>query len=457
MNFIVFQVDTLRYDHLGCYGNTRVSTPSFDRLAKGSWVFERCYSGSYPSVPNRHDCFTGRHVFPFYGWQPLPEGEVVLTQCLTEAGYETHHVSDGNMLVHYGDIRGFKSWKIVPKTGTTASEEEVEKTPLPCSPEKVRNPPRLKERWAAYLHRLKEETDWGAPMVLMNAADWLRNRDRKRPFFLWMETWEVHEPWLPPKRYIDRYDPDYEGEVVADPYGVSDYLTPSEREHSQALYAATVTFVDEWFGRFMETMEDLNLLDETTIVVTSDHGFGLGDHGRFGKNAVGGKSAWSPWPLYEECAHVPLIVHMPGQASEKRTRILAQHVDILPTVLELAGVKIPERANERVNGSSWVPILGGQTGPVRKVAYTSSALRIWHMAHGGTRVTVTSPDWSLILPSPDQPAELYHLPSDSRQERNVYSSNLDVAQQLHGAFLGFLEGVGANPDKVESWRRRCQS
>lgn len=458
MNFIILQVDTLRYDYLECQGN-KAKTPNFNRLAKKSWVFERCYSGSYPSAPQRHDCVTGRYVFPFYGWQNLPDDEIVLTQFLTKSGYETYHVSDAIMFVGWKDIRGFNSWKILSRK--MASREEIEKTPPPCSPEKSRCPSWQQERWAAYIHKLEKEIDWGSPKVMMHAADWLRNRDKNKPFFIWMETWEVHEPWLPPRDYIDIYDPNYEGEEVAFPgYGISDYLTPSELKHSQAMYAGAVTFVDKWFGKFMETVEDLNLLDDTVIVVTSDHGYSLGDHSRIGKHAVHGESAWcsSAWPLYEECARVPLIVHVPGQAYEKRSQALVQHVDILPTALELAEIKIPNTARKRVTGCSWVPILEEKTNEVRNIAYTNSGLRVWRdSVDEPARVTLTSPKWAMILSSPDQPTELYNLESDPNQKLNVYKSNLDVAQTLHKSFINFLESVGTNPEKVESWRKHCKS
>lgn len=87
MNFIVIIYDTLRYDHVGCNGMRPILTPNWDRMANKAWNFSRCYTGSYPSLPHRCDCASGRFVYPFYGWRTMPEDEVNLCAKLTEEGY----------------------------------------------------------------------------------------------------------------------------------------------------------------------------------------------------------------------------------------------------------------------------------------------------------------------------------------------------------------------------------
>jgi hypothetical protein len=124
----------------------------------------------------------------------------------------------------------------------------------------------------------------------------------------------------------------------------------------------------------------------------------------------------------------------------------------------MAGIKISNAAQKRVTGISWIPILEEKTNELRNIAYTNSGLKVWRDSVGEpARVTLTTPKWALILPSPDQPSELYNLESDPNQKLNVYNSNLDIAQDLHKSFINFLESVGTCSEKVESWRKHCKS
>jgi arylsulfatase A-like enzyme len=248
---------------------------------------------------------------------------------------------------------------------------------------------------------------------------------------------------------VGEYDPGYEGEVVALPaYSpTTDYLTADELNHARAMYAASVTFSDEWFGRLIASLEENGLMDETMVVVSSDHGWSLGDHGRTGKHAVP-VPAQDAWPLYEECTHVPLLVRMPGQDSAARSTELVQHADLLPTVLELAGLD----TGPTVTGAPWAPILRGEEGHTRDLAVTCSFLHDYRTGGGSTRTTLTSADHALILPTRTQQAELYNLALDPGQTDNQIWRHFGAAEEMLAEFLGLLERLGADGDKVESWR-----
>ena len=113
MNIIVVMSDTLRYDHLGCHGNTWIRTPHIDAFSKRCMVFDRAYQASFPTIPTRTDMMTGRLTFPFRGWTPLPEDEVILSELLTDAGYVTMLLCDTPHLVRDGHQfdRGFLGWE----------------------------------------------------------------------------------------------------------------------------------------------------------------------------------------------------------------------------------------------------------------------------------------------------------------------------------------------------------
>jgi arylsulfatase A-like enzyme len=449
MNFIVIIYDTLRYDHLGCNGLRPVRTPNWDAFAGRAWNFGRCYAGSYPSLPHRCDCATGRFVYPFYGWQNLPDDEVHLIAKLTDAGYRTHLISDGGLPIGGGLGRGFASHELV---GPQPPEERVAATPLPCARHKTRIPDQLRREWALqnWLVEQGDESLWPQAQVMEAAVDWTaKQAGSPEPFFLWIESWKIHETWVSPPRCVEEYDPGYEGEIVALPaYSPNvDYLTPEELNHVRAMYAASVTFSDEWFGRLIASLEESGLMDDTMIVVSSDHGWSLGDHGRTGKHGVA-VPAQDAWPLYEECTHVPLLVHTPAQEAAARSTALAQHADLLPTILDLAGLE----GGPTVTGKSWAPILRGDGGHTRDLAVTCGFLHDYDKGGTNTRITLTSADHALILPTRTQQAEFYNLALDPGQTQNVIWRHFDVAKEMLVEFMQLLQRLGADAEKVDSWR-----
>jgi arylsulfatase A-like enzyme len=178
--------------------------------------------------------------------------------------------------------------------------------------------------------RSKEE-DYQAPRVFREAMDWLEENRNAERFLLLVDAFDPHEPWDPPEEYIDLYDPGYEGaEIISPVYGPSDYLSEAELKHMRAHYAGEVTLVDKWLGRFLERARELGMLDNTLLIVTSDHGHQLGEHGLVGKLPVG---------LWYELVDVPLFVRLPdGKGAGTRVESFVQHHDIMPTVLNALGV-----------------------------------------------------------------------------------------------------------------------
>ncbi|MCX7016517.1 MAG: sulfatase-like hydrolase/transferase, partial [Candidatus Sumerlaeota bacterium] len=152
MNFVIIISDTLRWDHLGASGNSWIRTPNLDRLAAESLVFTRAYTGSFPTIPHRTDLMTGKWVYPYRGWSPLPKDEPILSQTLTDAGYVTMMINDTPHLVRDGHCfdRGFQAWKW--NRGQEGDRAITDNIPvgLPCAPEKIRGPERMRTnhyRW----------------------------------------------------------------------------------------------------------------------------------------------------------------------------------------------------------------------------------------------------------------------------------------------------------------------
>jgi len=456
VNFIIIVSDTLRRDHLGLYGNDRIRTPYLDRFAERCIVFDRAYTGSFPTIPHRTDVMTGRYSFTYTDWAPLQRDITVLSQALGAAGYLTYMIVDTPHMIRDGFHfdRGFSGWQWIRGQEGDRYLTAPAELEMPCSPEKLRETTRTVSQYLRNTSLRQHEEDYFAPMTMRTAEHWLERNYKQQPFFLYVDTFDPHEPWDPPQYYTDMYDPGYEGEQVTYPiYGPATYLTEAELKHMRALYAGEVTMVDRAVGRLLQKVEDLGLLDDTCVIFTTDHGFYIGEHNLTGKVVL----------LYEEVCHIPFMVHMPGGAGARRSASLIQPADIMPTLLELAGADDPGT----MHGHSLAPLLKGDDRPLREVAVSSWAIiheprergplttdpYTWFKQAWGLKPsTVNDGEWALICGARDVEPELYHLPSDPAQRHNVFAERTDEAKRLHAAYLEFLESVGTQEQFIA--RRR---
>lgn len=437
MNVIVVVSDSLRYDHLGSNGNPWIKTPSLDAFARDALAFDAATVGSFATIPIRQDFFTGRWGRPFQPWLPLAWDVPTLPEYLGDHGYVTMLIHDTPHLVNcgFGFDRPFHGWEFirggeVDRWRTT----RLTRKDYPCDPKKMRSP----ETFAAQairngLHRTYED-DYTSPRLFTAAMRWLEeNRDHER-FFLWIDCFDPHEPFDPPRHYVDLYDPGYEGDAVTFPiYGPSDYLSPAELRHMRALYAGEVTMVDRWLGRLLDKVADLGLDRTTAIVVASDHGFMLGEHGLTGKG-----------DFYREVSRQVLLVRHPeGRGAGRRTAAIVQPVDLFPSIVEMVGLPLPDG----VDGASWLRALDGEPAG-RDVAFSGTSYSVGRGERTRAHVQAFDGRWAL-LDHPDRSSrELYDVVDDPRQERDVAAEHAAVVDRLHGALVAFYRGRGADPSIV---------
>ncbi len=376
-NIVLIVIDTLRVDH--AFGD-RARTPNIDALARSGLSFTSVHPEAMPTVPARNSILSGRRVFPFRdwhrheglpnfpGWEPVEHVRASFTSALRRAGYWTAYVTDNPFLGFVGayePLRGsFDSF--VRRGGqvggreTGVSQREIRH----WIPRFLAEIPELRDRAIAYLANggyEHDETRSFSARVFRSAGEELEAAARQRPFALVVDTFEPHEPWTPPRRYVDMYgDPDYRGVEPIRQLNlpVERYLTDEEREpmleRMRALYAAEVTLTDRWLGVFMNELHDRRLDEETIVVLVSDHGFFLGEHGLTGKLHEN---------LHPELTHVPLIVADPeGRRAGETTSYRASTHDVGPTLLALAGVDSPEA----MEGVDLGPLLDGRAPSVAR-------------------------------------------------------------------------------------------
>ncbi len=451
VNVILIVSDTCRRDRIGAYGCEWMNTPSLDYLASKSFVFERAYCASFPTVPHRVDVLTGRFGFPFYGWQPVPEGMSSLPEPLEAQGLATQLIYDTPGMFGSQCYQGFRGVKY--QAGQAARCEEMIRlvlpVELPCDADRVRSP-------EAMLARMRDATWWQdesdsfVARTSMAAAQWLEENCGAQDFLLWVDTFDPHEPWLSPLWYARMYYPDYVGQdFIQAPYDyLDDRFTEEEVRWMHARYCGELTMMDRWIGEVIDRFFDLGFAEDTALIFTSDHGFYLGEHNRAGKHTI----VREPWPLYDEVAAVPLMVYVPG-VEPGRSDALVQAPDLRATIMELMGAEEPAD----VHGRSIMPVVRGEADGHREFAVSSGYLDETRDPLV-TRIAVNSADgWSLHF-HPSYEPELYYLPEDPGQLSNVIADNREQAARLHVGFLDFLREVEAPAVTIErlgSFERRA--
>ena len=434
-NIVVIVVDTLRADH--CYG-TRARTPNMDALARDGVRFVRTHPEAMPTIPARNSILSGRRVFPFRGWHdyrgllerpgwaPLEDVGQTFTTVLRKAGYWTGYATDNPFLGYAPPYARFRAgFDRFARTGGQlggrrggVSEHELRHWLHPA----MEDAP-TRERMRRYLANAgysHDETRSFAARVFRDGVRLLEAGARRRPFALVVDTFQPHEPWTPPRKYLDMYgDPDYRGREPGLPRydTVRSYLHGANRERllarMRALYAAEVTMTDRWLGVFLDRLHELRLERETAIVLVADHGFLLGEHGYTGKKAE---------RLHPELARVPLTVVHPGHRRAGRASdYLASTHDVAPTVLSMAGVRAPRA----MTGADLSSVFGGRPPPQRRYAYGGYDNSFYIRTHR----------WALLGSNLGSGFQLYDLRRDPGETRNVAGAYPTKVRELYGIVL----------------------
>jgi arylsulfatase A-like enzyme len=428
-NLIVVVLDSLRQDHVGAYHDGRPTwegvppcdTPNLNAFARQSVVFENAYPEALPTIPIRCALMTGQRTLPYRPWQPLLPSDVTAAEILRQEGYvcglisDTYHYRAPGMNYH----RGFHAYEWV----RGQEYDPYESAPPGRSVDDYVNanfPPLWRNRVAQFLantDRFGSAEDWFAPQVFGRAADWLaRNRAHER-VFLWVDSFDPHEPWDPPAPFDTYRDPDYRGPRITLPMGgIADAWSSRAEQHNlRGLYSGEVASVDHAFGRFFRALGEHGYLDDSVILVLADHGHPLGDHGKFLKGAD---------RLYSELLKVPFLLRLPGgRNGGRRTGALVEFDDVLPTLLDLIGLG---NNSLSMHGRGFRPVLEGDADDHRQHVITGY--------HAGIDRCVRDQRLSLILRPPDEPDELYDLVEDPKEQRNLIDSHHDEARRLAAAY-----------------------
>ncbi|KIX11229.1 sulfatase [Dethiosulfatarculus sandiegensis] len=433
MNVVMIIMDSLRWDYVGAYGNDWIKTPNMDRLASEGTMFEYCYSEGLPTVPTRTTFFTGRYTFPFRGWQRIEPKDVLLAETLWNKGVDTamitdvYHLHKPSMAFERGfdyteHVRGHEGdpWIVDPDVDVSERLEQVHKS--------HGNDRSVKAQIEQYLKNVswwEGEEDTFVARVMRSGAEWLdRRKSDERPFLLWLDCFDPHEPWDPPEPYRSLYtDPEYKGKDIIQPIPgpVEGYLTEDELENIKNLYAGKITLCDKWLGYILDKLEEKGILDDTMVIFTTDHGEPFGEHGYLKKAQPG---------LYDTLARIPLIVRHPkGLGAGKKVKALVETTEIFPTVLDAFGVKKPPKAH----GESLIPLMAGEKDKIRDYAYMGYYKQSWR---------ISDHKWSFHLYlAKGKESELYDLEADPKQTKNVIAEHPEKARELELELRRFVSEI----------------
>ncbi len=366
LNVVLVTIDTLRADRLSCYGSTQVKTPILDRIASEGVLFSNAASTVPFTLPAHSSIMTGTYP-PWHGVREnvgftLAEGTPTIAEELEASGRLTAGFVSAFVLdERWGIGRGF---------GHYFDDFDLDA---------------METANLSSVQRPGEET-------IAEAIRWLdagQNDQPGTPFFLWLHLYDPHDPYTPPEPYKSEYPAHpYDGEVA---------------------------YTDAILGRFIEALESRGVLDKSLLILTADHGEGLGDH----------KEAFHGYFVYETTIHVPLILRFPAAMhSGQVVDSAVSHVDLLPTILDAVQLPVPEG----VHGTSLLPMITGQaSGPEREV-YSESFYPLLHYGWSPLRSIRTDRYKLIDVPRP----ELFDLTEDRGEANDLSGEELQVLAELEG-------------------------
>jgi len=395
LNVILISIDTLRADHVGAYGYHRNTTPFIDSLADRGILFERAYSHSCKTAISHMSIMTGllpenHGVRQWHqsGSPRLSDSIPTLATLLKKKGYATagYH-GGGHIRAELGFDQGMDVY----------DQKDIH-----------------------YTHSVLQRAI--TPLVA----------DRSRPFFLFLHTYGVHDPYTPPKPFDRRFaDPEYAGSIISSLEEMSelhlenwhdrasafwasvDTSSATDVQHLQDLYDGALARLDLVFRRLFSFLDRMGALDNTIVILMSDHGEEFGEHGKFKHEQ-----------LYQELLHVPMIMVLPKglTAAEPGARIssVVRSIDVAPTILKMLDLPIPQH----VQGMSLVSLLNGGEAPPSEVASS------WR---GGGLESIRQDRWKLIRHVKfTEQSMLFDLEKDPTESTNLMTGEVEINTMLGG-------------------------
>jgi arylsulfatase A-like enzyme len=435
MNVVLVCLDSFRADCLAAAGRSPfIQTPNLDRLAAQGVLFENAFGEALPTIPYRMALCTGMRSFPWKGgfdtrgmwpqgagWHRIPSRQPTMAELLAEVGYTTGLIADTYHMFKatMNFTRGMTAWDFIRGQETdpyrVGNVNNIDMSKW-VSPGETRGP-RLVQQYLLNVQDRKCEEDYLPAKVFNGAAQFIRDVKDSQPFFLWVDCFDPHEPFDPPKRFADLYDPDWDEEW--EPLiGIGPEHDEKTRRRFVARYHGSCTFVDMLFGRLMDELDRQGVAEDTWVIVVSDHGLETGDHGGYHKGVHNGR--------YRHNTEMLCLMRLPGSAhAGKRVSGFVQNHDFLPSVLKQCGVAHPP-----VEGMDIMPLIEGKTETLR------DHIVIGWSDHANVRTHDFS--YGCFVNKEEREEWLFDLKADPKEDGDIAKERPEVCDTYRGKLEKFF-------------------
>jgi arylsulfatase A-like enzyme len=417
LNVVIITIDTLRADHLSCYGYHKQTSPMIDAFAREAILFEETLCQSSQTLPSHASIFLGtnpRTHKAISHESPVDTELTTLAEMLKARGYRTGaFISSHALDSEYQLDQGFDTYWEVHKEHS------------------------YKERREAKQREQDPTTE--------AALGWLRN-EAGSGFMLWIHWFQPHRPYDPPAGYLEKYVGAYTGTASSDPDFIMKVwrdridLPEEDVQHLIDRYDGEVAYADAQVGRIVDELEGQGLLDNTIVIITADHGEILYEHEYYFGHDIA---------LYDECLLIPLILYAPGlEAAGRRVKSQVQTLDIMPTVLDLLEMRWPDD----LEGKSLLPFIEGG-GEATSEYYFSETFPFPEKC--APRHAVRTADSKLIwkeTKTGSMTKEFYDLASDPGETVNLYTDQDQRAARLDSVLAAWTADAGLHPASVPTAR-----
>jgi len=439
-NLVVIVLDTVRPDHLGAEASSwAAATPRLDEFSRAGVRFDRAYAEFPLTVPFRTSLVTGTTTFTNRPWSGLRATDPHLAELVGLQGWQTAAFTDTPFRSDVGMDRGFDTF--VEYSGKLRGDLAGDSHRPRSLPEPHIEPGQDADRgrWRRYAEGWATDQPGvvGVEALVDGAINWLDTEcDSSRPFLLWVDSFQCHEPWVPPVL------PDSGSRFLPLPSGPDpSWMQAGELEAVRALYRGEIEHTDTHVGRLLDHLRATGRMDDTLVLVCSDHGVPLTEHGTIRKIGM---------PLYDEMSRIVWTMAGAGVTcsadsaggsvvrptdwaghSGRVSHALAQPQDLLATVVDLFELdtsSVPRLWGDEpgapggIEGTSLREVLAGTTDRVRGEA---------HFGVFGTRSAVVSWPWKLIDHRGQRPLELFDLATDPGELEDRSRTETDVVASLH--------------------------
>jgi arylsulfatase A-like enzyme len=403
-NVLLVSIDSLRRDHVHAYGYARETTPTIDRLAREGVLFEQAVSMSSWTLP--------AHMSLFTSMPPLQHGLTKVQRRLAREVQTLPRVFQANGYA----TAGFVACPLLSSSlGFAQGFDHYDDYTLP------QNAPNAADRGL---------TSPGSLALVNGWLDAWQRGGRAQPFFIFLHLWDVHYDYAPPPPYDRMFDPDYGGTMTGDRFlanrEIHPEMDPRDLAHVIALYDGEIRYTDDHLGRLVDRLADLGLLDDTILVVTSDHGDEFFEHGGKGHGLT----------VYDELILVPLVVRYPPRIpAGQRIPGQVRHVDVGPTLLSLAAVAAPTdfgtrgRYEPMVRERDLTPWITGdpQAAPFPELVAIPETQMIFGFGAGAVR---TAERKLIEYNHPRNPRQLFDVRRDPGERTDLAAAQPATAERL---------------------------